>query len=299
MSGAMPGESATEEPATQEPVGVEPTAVPIAQPTATPLPTRPAPSPTPIVVEAASEAPADKVLGRLEVEYPVMMAPQSSDTVILELSIPELLVAAEPAAVVRVEEAEPVAEGLGRYEAVVYLVDRMRAELTSPALVVEPVTSPEQDVDTIDVASPTTWAWTVQAPETAGKQVMTLRLFRAGEETPLWVGSLRVDIAAGEAAQAPAEMAAEEPAAPGAEAPPATEASGLFARIVQALTQDVTGLMLGILGLIGTIVAAVLAAWVQRGGGRTRRRGRRLRSTRSRRQAPKDVGRDDGLPDGD
>ena len=296
----MPEESATEEPV---PDGVEPTAVPLAPMTQTPLPTRPAPSPTPIVVEAASEGPADKVLGRLEVEYPVEMAPQSSDTVILELSIPELLVAAEPAAVVRVEEAEPVAEGLGRYEAVVYLVDRMRAELTSPALVVEPITPPEQGVNTTEPTSPTTWAWTVQAPETAGKQVMALRLFRAGEVTPLWVGSLRVDVSApeqavsesGGAGQAPAEDAA----ALGAEAPPVSEAPGLFAGIVRALTQDVTSLVLGILGLIGTIVAAVLAAWVQRGGGRTRRRGRRLRSTRSLRREPKDVDRDDGLPDGD
>ncbi len=298
----MPEESATEEPGT---VGVEPTAAPLAPMTQTPLPTRPAPSPTPIVVEAASEGPADKVLGRLEVEYPVEMAPQSSDTVILELSIPELLVAAEPAAVVRVEEAEPVAEGLGRYEAVVYLVDRMRAELTSPALVVEPVTSPEQDVDTIDVASPTTWAWTVQAPETAGKQVMTLRLFRAGEETPLWVGSLRVDVSgarAGRVGVGPERRSRwrqKSAAAPGAEAPPETEAPGLFAGIVQALTQDVTSLVLGILGLIGTIVAAVLAAWVQRGGGRTRRRGTAAPLDAEPRQAPKDGDRDDGLPDGD
>lgn len=292
-------EPAAEEPVAEEPAGApEPTQAAGAPPTGTSLPLVTEATPVPVVVETTSDAPVSEVLGRLDVEYPVRMAPQASDTVILELSVPDLLVAAEPVAVVRVEEAEPVAEGLGRFDAVVYLVSQMRAELASPALAVEPLTPADQPVDLEAVNAPTTWAWTVQAPDTPGKQVMTLRLFRSGDAAPLWIGSLRVDITpAGQLAstlgeESAAEAGAETLALPpedapsgdapsgdapaGNEAQPATE-RGPVATVVEALTQDVTGLVLGILSLVGSIVAAMLAAWVERGGGGKRATRRKIR----------------------
>lgn len=282
METEAPAEEPAEEPAPEEPAGAEPTTAPS---TPTPLPTaaatapptetrvpgevgEPAPSPTPIVVQAAPDAPAGETLGRLDVEYPVRMAPEASDTVILELSIPELLAAAEPVAVARVEEAEPVSEDLGRYDAVVYLAPRMAARLTAPAITIDPLTPVEQDLDLESVDVPTTWAWTVQAPDSAGKQVMTLQLFRAGDDAPLWTGSLRVDVVA--ARQLESNIGEEsngEAVAPVTADPvPTEQVPGIVPAIVQALTQDVTGLVLGILSLIGSIVAAVLAAWVERGG---------------------------------
>ena len=281
-AGAMPmeTEAPAEEPAPEEPAAAEPTEAPptptllptaaaIAPPTATRVPGEvgePAPSPTPLVVQAAPDAPVGETLGRLDVEYPVRMAPEASDTVILELSVPELLAAAEPVAVTRVEEAEPVSEDLGHYDAVVYLAPRMAARLTAPAIVIEPLTPEEQDLELESVDVPTTWAWTVQAPESAGKQVMTLQLFRTGDAAPLWTGSLRVDVVAARELQSHVE--AEATATPAAPAPVPTDPPdpGLIGTVIQALTQDVTGLVLGVLSLIGSIIAAGLAAWIERGG---------------------------------
>lgn len=279
---------ATQAPAA-EPEAVEPTE---SAPTPTPPPTAAA-----IVVEAAPDAPQAESLGKLDVTYPVRMAPQASDTVILELSVPELLAAAEPVAVARVEEAEPISEDLGRYDAVIFLAPRMRAELTSPGLTVEALTPAEQPVAINAIDAPTSWAWTVQAPGTPGKQVLTLRLFRSGDDAPMWIGSLRVNVVSPPAAAghpAAEETAPEDPVPPdemasaAAAESQATSDPGVLVQVVQTLTQDVTGLILGLISLVGSIVAAVLAALIERGilGEGALQRKARERTARSGRYHP-------------
>ena len=265
--GAPPGAEMIAETEESEPVGFEPTRVQ-EEPEPTLLPATPPPpaSPTPIIVEAELSATETDALGQIDFEYPVRMSPRASDAAILELSIPELLVAAEPMAVTRVEHEELADIELGNFDAVVYLAPRMHAELASPALEVELLTPGVQDVTLNLIDRPTIWAWTLRAPEVTGKQVMTLRLFREGDPVPLWIGSFRVDVVAERQLSSSLDTD-EQTMAP--EPQPATMTpvpTGLIPRVVEALTQDITTVVMGLLGLIGTIIAALVAAWVDRGG---------------------------------
>jgi hypothetical protein len=157
-------------------------------------------------------------------------------------------------------ESQSSTEGsqeLGQFDAVVYVAANMRAELASPGLEVEAVHPATQPVALDEISRPTSWAWTLRAPETPGKQVMTLSLYREGDEAPVWVGSFRVDIVA----EATAADEASE-AMPTATAAPTT----FIQQIGVALTQDLTNVLMGLLGLIGTIVAALIAARADRRG---------------------------------
>jgi len=263
---AAPAAEMIVETVVSEPMAPEPTRV-LEEPEPTILPaTLPPPTtPTPIVVEAEPGAAETDALGQIDFEYPIRMSPLASDTAILELSIPELLVATEPKAVTRVEHEELAGTELGHFDAVVYLAPRMYAELASPALQVEPLTPGVQDVTLNLIDRPTVWAWTLRAPEVPGKQVMTLRLFREGAPAPLWIGSFRVDVVA-ERQLSSSLGTDEQGAAPAPQPAPVTPVPvGLVPRLVEALTQDITTVVMGLLGLIGTIIAALVAAWVERG----------------------------------
>jgi len=270
--GAMPDADMIVETVELEPVAPEPTRVreepePTLLPATPPLPA----SPTPIIVEAELSATETDALGRIDFEYPVRMSPLASDTAILELSVAELLVAAEPMAVTRVEHEDPTGVELGHFDAVVYLAPRMYAELASPALEVEPLTPGIQNVTLNLIDHPTIWAWTLRAPEITGKQVATLRLFREGDPVPLWIGSFRVDVVAERQLNSSLD-ADEQPVAPELQQATTTPVpAGLLPRVAEALTQDITTVVMGLLGLIGTIIAALVAAWVERGS--TRRGG--------------------------
>jgi hypothetical protein len=258
----MMTEAPETEPGAPEPTTIsEPTSLPEPLPTAT----RP-----PVVVEADETAPAGDALGQLEFEYPIRMEPLASDTAILELSIPELLAASEPVGVARVEaqSSAPPEADLGRYDAVVFVAGRMRAELASPALKIAPLHPAAQDVVLTEIDHPTVWAWTLQAPETPGKQVMTLSLSREGDDVPVWVGSFRVDVAS---------VAAGVETSP--QPTPTLTPAPLVRQLVDAVTQDLTTVVMGVVGLVGTIVAAIIAARIERGGSR------RSRGTPTSRQA--------------
>jgi len=100
---------------------------------------------------------------------------------------------------------------------------------------------------------------------------VTLRLFREGDPVPLWIGSFRVDVVAERQLNSSLD-ADEQPVAPEPQQATTTPVpAGLLPRVAEALTQDITTVVMGLLGLIGTIIAALVAAWVERGS--TRRGG--------------------------
>lgn len=232
-------------------------------PTPAPLPTATA-APTPVTVEAEPAAPEGEALGKLDFEYPVQMAPLSSDTAILQLFVPELLAAAEPVAVTRVETRASAedATALGRFDAVVYLAPQMRAELASPGLDITAIHPAAQPVVLGTPNQPTSWAWTLRAPETVGKQVMTLSLFREGEAAPLWVGSFRVDVMASGAEAA----AAVDPAPPEGPISTATPPSrfAVFQQLSDAASQEPVTVLVGVLGFIGAIAGALITVFADR-----------------------------------
>jgi hypothetical protein len=170
----------------------EPTATP------TPLPT-PTPFPTPRPLEATTDTVISNMqrLGELDVEYPLRMSPGSSDSVLVFIYIPDQLVSLVPMEIERIDippDAPPIIGELNSYLATILLAKTMRVELSSPTFQIENVYPATQPVDIDSFSEPTSWAWTIVAPDTVGSHVLTLRVYLGKADRPSWVGSIEIEV---------------------------------------------------------------------------------------------------------
>ena len=138
------------------------------------------------------------VLGDLNVEYPMRMSPESSDTVILSIYIPTALVNLKPMSVERIQIPDDIPAIIGElnsYQTTILVTEIMRAELSSPGLeIVESLHASQQYVNIQEVNKPTSWAWTIRAPNALGRQVFTLKIYLNQDINPAWVGSFYVEV---------------------------------------------------------------------------------------------------------
>jgi hypothetical protein len=173
---------------------------PIASPTRRPTATPRLPTPTPTPFFETTDNPnisQTDVLGELNVEYPMRMIPESSDTVILSIYIPPALASLKPVSVERIQIPDDIPAVIGElnfYRTTILVAETMRAELSSPSFEIERLHPSQQYVKIQEVSQPTSWAWTIRAPNALGKQVFTLKIYLKQDINPAWVGSFYVEV---------------------------------------------------------------------------------------------------------
>lgn len=194
--------------ATSTPAGdYGPTSTPLGE-TASPTPES---TPTPAAGEASpgeavtpepgyeaaadSELTEEDTLGELKVEYPVHMSPGSSDSVVVSIYIPPKLASQTWQSVERIDlppELPPVLSAAKTHFRTIPVRSQMRVELFSPTFKVDSMTSALQAVNLQSNTEVTYWVWTIVASPTPGVHILTLKVYRGEETTPVWLGSLKV-----------------------------------------------------------------------------------------------------------
>ena len=141
----------------------------------------------------------DSVLGELEVEYPMQMSPDSSDTVIVSIYVPIQLASASPMSIERIvvtPDAPRIMGKLSSYYATILIAKTMRVELSSVrrGFEIENLYPPVQEVNIYDFDKPTYWAWTIKAPSTLGSHVLVIRVYLGEATNPSWVGCIEIEV---------------------------------------------------------------------------------------------------------
>lgn len=151
-------------------------------------------------VEIAQDQPARVTdnLGEVEVKYPLRMSPGSSDSVFTSIYIPPALVSVGPVEIDRIDlppNAPPIIGEINTYHATIIVTETMRVELSSPTFAVEKQYPDLQRVVLTASNQSTFWAWTIVAPEAVGQHILTLRIFHGQEERPIWLRSIKIEVA--------------------------------------------------------------------------------------------------------
>jgi hypothetical protein len=167
----------------------------------TALPPTPLPTATPLPqMEIAENAEVSEItsLGQLTVEYPVRMAPGSSDgTIIVSVRIPDVLVSLNPNDIEIKPippHAPPAAGARGSDEAFIAIANIMRVELSAPAFKVESAIPATQPVNLAEIDDPTVWIWTLVAPDTPGLHNFTLSVYHGNATQPVWARVYQLEV---------------------------------------------------------------------------------------------------------
>jgi hypothetical protein len=148
--------------------------------------------------ESGSKINPDRLrVGQLEFEYPANILVNSSETVLLRVSLPYELASQDVTEFQRIPLPidNPETLGFSSYITRTMLYDAMRAKLTSPGLRVESIQGDIlQRVHLDEQGVPTNWEWVIQAPNYAGKQVMVLSVYLGASVQPSWVGSFDINV---------------------------------------------------------------------------------------------------------
>jgi len=174
-----------------------PTVIP--SPTSTPS-LKPTPMPTPTPFFETTDNPnisQTDVLGELNVEYPMRMSPESSDTVILSIYIPVALASLKPVSVAKIpipDDIPAVIGGVNFYRTAILVAETMRAELSSPSFEIEGLHPSQQYVNVQETNRSTSWAWAIRAPNVLGKHVFTLKIYLKQDVNPAWAGCFYVEV---------------------------------------------------------------------------------------------------------
>jgi hypothetical protein len=139
------------------------------------------------------------VVGQLDLEYPTRMTPESSDLVTASICIPVEFASVSPLRVTRIKiprDAPLLIGELDSYQAPIQVAETMRVELSSPSFEVESVHPSVQKVNIHGVNEATFWAWMIKAPSVLGRHVLTIRVYLNEELSPVWAGSLEIEVVA-------------------------------------------------------------------------------------------------------
>jgi hypothetical protein len=187
----LPGSGAP----TPTPLG---TATPAIEQTAVAVATAGGDGPTQVEIAQDQDLPASARLGEVEVKYPLRMSPGSSDSVSVAIFLPVLLASIEPIDIDRVEippDAPPIIGKINTYNATIVITGTMRVELSSPTFQVEKLNPETQAINLTEINKPTYWVWTLVAPETVGQHILTLRIYHGQDEQPIWLRSIKIEVA--------------------------------------------------------------------------------------------------------
>lgn len=165
--------------------------------TRTPTPSR---TPTPLEYEAAMQIlPTETdVLGEIRIKYPAWLRPGTGDMVNISIQIPRDMQDFSIDWALRIDlpaTATPQIGSLENQHATILVDSRMRVELESSTLDIQPRTPAIQDIDTFGVENPSMWIFAITAPEALGKHRVDLSVFLDEEsDQPSWFGSYQVEV---------------------------------------------------------------------------------------------------------
>ena len=216
----------------------------------------PSPTPTAFFETTRATTSDSETLGELDVEYPMRVSPGSSDTVILSIYVPASLASLKPMSVERVQLPDDVPAIIGdlnSYRTTILVAETMRAELSSPGFEVESLHPAQQQVNIHEVNQPTSWAWTIRAPSSLGRQVFTLRIYLNQEISPAWVGSFHVEVVESSPTRAPTHTIA----------PTSTLAPTPLTPLSRAVNELIDN-SATVLGAVLSFIAAMFGIYVRR-----------------------------------
>jgi hypothetical protein len=161
-----------------------PTNTPAPLPTSTPTDT-PTPLPTSTLTDTPTPLPTDKpsrlivliredadnsnsTLGKIYIRCPTRMNTNSSDI-----------------------------SKYGSYHQTILVRERMKVKLSSPSFEIESMQPTVQRVNIHDIGEPTSWVWTIKAPDTLGRHVLTLSVHSAANNmimSPSWIVRIAIEV---------------------------------------------------------------------------------------------------------
>ncbi len=161
-------------------------------------PISPTASTTPEVVIQAFPDVTATTLGQIDLDYPKVMFPNTSDTVIVRIYIPEKLVSLVPIKVDRVELPADVPKILGEYDTqqfTIYISPTMRVELISSDFKITNLYRTTQTVDTQHANRSTVWSWTIQTFNKTGRYILTISVYLGQDDNPSWLRNIAITVA--------------------------------------------------------------------------------------------------------
>ncbi len=196
---------------------------------------------------------SNKVLGEVEISFPRLISPKSSNIISLSIYRPSKLASADPTTFLIVEIENDALNTISTLPGELFsesrtilLDERMKAELVAPAFEVEHLFPAVQVVEVDTIGKPTRWAWSVIAPEAEGVHVLNFKVYVDEEaNAPSWFGAYQLEV------KEPAPLPSDT------HTPPPETTISQESDMTQII--DSTKFLLDLLAVISTIIGGVFA----------------------------------------
>ena len=144
------------------------------------------------------EVKPNDVLGEILVSYPLWLRPGNSDQVKILIQLPQEVQDALVASATRVDIPATATPIVGKSEVQrsnIVIDNRIRVELASITLDVQPRTELIQDVNIQDVGQPSEWIFSIKAPADMGYHLLDVSVFLdENSDSPSWIGSYQIEV---------------------------------------------------------------------------------------------------------
>lgn len=141
----------------------------------------------------------DYYLGNAEIDYPLVLQPNTSQVLILKVYISNEVRESDLRYFDRIlpVSVKPSSQSLGfaNYASPIVITNYMSALLTSPSFSIENRFPIQQQIDTKVTNNPTFWIWTIRAPNSTGTHILLLELYVQNTNTPSWIRSIEIQVA--------------------------------------------------------------------------------------------------------
>ena len=136
-------------------------------------------------------------VGQLTVEYPLNITVNTSETVAIEIFIPDDTEDLPISNFSRISLPlnDPQEIFLFSYSDYIPVYETMRATIKSTSFKIEPLQVDEPQPVNIDTANESTrWEWIIQGPDYPGEQVIAVSTYLGNDTQPSWVGSFKINV---------------------------------------------------------------------------------------------------------
>lgn len=143
----------------------------------------------------------DYYLGNAEIDYPLILQPNTSQVLILKIYISNEVRESDLRYFDRIlpisVKPSSQTQGFANYVSPVVITTYMRAILSSPSFKIENRFPIQQKVNTKVTNNPTFWIWTIRAPnsDSVGTHILLLELYLQNTNTPSWIRSIEIEVA--------------------------------------------------------------------------------------------------------
>lgn len=149
------------------------------------------------IVKLYAVQPTD-VLGEILVSYPLWMRPGNSDQVKILIQLPQEVQDALVSSANRVDipaTATPIVGKSSIHRSSIIIDDRMRVELASITLDVQPRTASIQEINIREVGQASEWIFSIKAPADLGYHLLDVSVFLdENSDSPSWIGSYQIEV---------------------------------------------------------------------------------------------------------